>query len=250
MEWTFGICTSGNLNNINKIIKSIFDQNIPIFEILIACENKIIGLEEYANVSLIQTENTHDHWLAKKKNSIILNAKFENIAILHDYLVLDKNWYNGFEKHGNNWHVCGSPTLNPFRDNERIADWLSLDHPYLGVSLIPYRIKRFSKYMFLSGMYFNVKKSFIISNELFIDEKFYGESIEDQEWSIRVRKFTNFKFNPLSTVLSLKDKKFEIGNYNGSIFQFYVFEIKIFIKKNIAFFKIYINNLSILNGNR
>lgn len=32
----------------------------------------------------------------QKKNIIVLNAKYENIVLLHDYVKLGDNWYKGF----------------------------------------------------------------------------------------------------------------------------------------------------------
>ena len=39
-------------------------------------------------------------------------SKFENIVYLHDYVYLDKSWYEGFLKYGNNFEVVVNRIIN------------------------------------------------------------------------------------------------------------------------------------------
>ena len=42
------------------------------------------------------TTNNNILYNSKKKNIITQNAKYENIVYMHDYIVLDNNWYKGY----------------------------------------------------------------------------------------------------------------------------------------------------------
>ena len=46
------------------------------------------------------------------ENLITSMSKFENIVYLHDYVYLDKSWYEGFLKYGNNFEVVVNRIIN------------------------------------------------------------------------------------------------------------------------------------------
>ena len=120
MNFTFGIITNNNITNLYKIIDSIELQNIPNYEIIIVGVN--INLNK-KNCTCIQfDESIYPGWIARKKNIITQNAKYENIVYMHDYIILDKNWYNGFLKYGNNFDVV----INPIQkiNGSRFRDWI------------------------------------------------------------------------------------------------------------------------------
>lgn len=204
--WTFGICVGTDLKYLERAILSIISQKIPNFEIFVICDYPI----EIDNsiVKIILVESKLKNWITGKKNIIIKSAKYNNICIMHDYLYLDNKWYLGFLKYGNEWNVLSNKILNPFRNNQRVADWMTLDHPLYGIFLLPYSRNNCSKYMYLTGLYFCVKKDFIINNNLYLNESLVWGDSEDQEWSIRVRKLTSFSFNPYSIIYTSKDKYF------------------------------------------
>jgi hypothetical protein len=70
--------------------------------------------------------------------------------------------------------------------------------------LIPYNLKNLSKMMYISGAYWVAKKKFMMENML--NEKLKWGQGEDVEWSIRVRKITNFAINDRSVVKLMKYK--------------------------------------------
>ncbi len=139
---------------------------------------------------------------------MISGATYDNICVLHDYLFLEPNWVDGFQAFGFDWNVCSSPTLDPFRSFGRVADWMTLDHPAFGVSLLPYSVRSESRFMFISGMYYCVKKPFVEQNNLWLDEDLVWGEAEDQEWSRRVRLLPDFSLNTLSVVTTQKPKEF------------------------------------------
>ena len=119
MNFTFGIITNNNITNLYKIIDSIELQNIPNYEIIIVGFNTNLNKK---NCTCIQfDESIYPGWITRKKNIITQNAKYENIVYMHDYIILDKNWYNGFLKYGNNFDVV----INPIQkiNGSRFRDW-------------------------------------------------------------------------------------------------------------------------------
>jgi len=132
-NWTFGIITS-NLSLKDKtiepgqivydIIASIKNLNIPEnkFEIIIIGGNNV-GNIEIENIKVLNfDENIKRAWITKKKNIVIDQAKFDNLAIIHDYVSFDKNWYSGFLNFDTDWDVSMCQIRN--KDNIRWRDWL------------------------------------------------------------------------------------------------------------------------------
>ncbi|ELA8064161.1 hypothetical protein P3383_17395 [Vibrio parahaemolyticus] len=146
--------------------------------------------------------------ISYKKNYAVKMAKFENVVVMHDYIVLEKGWLSGFLLHGGDWNVCMNVVKN--KDGSRYRDWCTWDFPGVGPALLPY--DKYVKEMYISGTYFCVKKSFYLENPL--DEKlFWGEG-EDVEWSIRVRDKTTFSMNPHSTISFSKLKPLDESPYD------------------------------------
>ena len=75
MNFKYGIITNNNITNLYKIIDSIELQNIPNYEIIIVGVN--INLNK-KNCTCIQfDESIYPGWIARKKNIITQNAKYE-----------------------------------------------------------------------------------------------------------------------------------------------------------------------------
>lgn len=145
--------------------------------------------------------------ICHKKNIAARVAKYDNLCIMHDYVGVEPGWLKGYNTFGYDWEVVMNIILN--QDTSRHRDWMALDHPEMistskktAPCLIPY--EAYTKYMYISGAYFCVKRNFFLKNPL--NEKlFWGEG-EDVEWSMRVREQTVFKMNQHSTVKYLKLK--------------------------------------------
>jgi hypothetical protein len=212
MDFTFGIITSGdNVTQVNKIITSIKNLYVDRYEILIIGGENVYHDEKKVKHHQFN-ENCEKAWITKKKNIITEKAQYENIVYLHDYVLFDKNWYQGYLNYGNNFEVVTNIILN--KDRKRFRDWTLWPHngdlvdEIIGKDLkclIPYSISNLSKYMYISGTYWVAKKEVMLEFPL-NENLFWGEG-EDVEWSKRVRSRYDFKFNKFSTVNLNKQKR-------------------------------------------
>ena len=221
MDFTFGIITNGS-TNIDSIIDSIENQNIPNYEIIVVGGNSI----ERKNIKHISfDEDIKKMWITRKKNLITQNAKYDNIVYMHDYIYLLPGWYDGHLKYGSDFNILMDKIINI--DNTRFRDWtlwveLQEDLSYIMNNrqfLLPYDITHLSKYMYISGAYWIAKKN--IMEEFPLNEKLSWGYSEDVEWSMRVREKYNFSMNINSSVKFLKKKDicdfYEMDEYSFKI---------------------------------
>jgi len=214
VNFTFGISTTyGNETFLKKTIESILSLNIENYEIVIVGgSNKILIDFPKSNLKHLKfDESLKEKWITRKKNLIIEEARFENIVFMHDYILLDKDWYHGFEKFGNSFTVCTNKILN--YDSTRYRDWALSPNNYFKIDsllnnslsyLLPYDENSLTKYMYISGAYWVAKKYFMENNKL--NENLIWGQGEDVEWSHRVRKKIKFEFNNYSTIKLQKQK--------------------------------------------
>lgn len=213
MDFSFGIITNGeNDHYIEKIIESIYKQNIPNYEIIIVGNTKVKGIN-IVNINF--SENQVPKWITRKKNIITENANYENIVFLHDYIKLEDNWYEGQLKSGNDFHIRMDKILNI--DGERFRDWCIwcwngnfMDEIIGKNCLIPYNITHLSKFMYISGSYWIAKK-YVMEDYPLNENLKWGEG-EDIDWSFRVRQIYDFNMNTNSSVKILKDGKDRVFN--------------------------------------
>ena len=222
MDFTFGIITSPNSNTyINTIIESIVKNNIPNYEIIIVGDVKINETDKITVINF--DENIKAGWITRKKNIIVEKAIYENIVLLHDYVMLDENWYKGFLNFGNNFEYCITKIIN--KNGVRFRDYTLFPYNvnYLNISyspgkdidsyfdnncLLPYdfvnNIKT-NKYMYISGSYYIIKKN--IANKYLLDENLLHRQGEDVEYSKRLHNNgIIIKCNNFSSVHFLKKK--------------------------------------------
>jgi hypothetical protein len=221
MEFTFGIITNGNNDVlIEKIIISIENNKIPVYEIIIVGNTKI-PCSKFVKIFNFD-ENVKDGWITRKKNIISKNAEYENIVYLHDYIELKSDWYEGFLKFGDNFEFCINKIINirgvRFRDYSLFpykVDFLNINyspgdiHPYFNDNcLLPYDFVnsiKTNKYMYISGSYYVVKRK--IANAFLLDENLVWGKGEDVEYSKRLHDHgVIIQCNPFSTVQLLKFK--------------------------------------------
>lgn len=221
-QWTFGIISSNIIvddtiqnENLKKIIDSINSQNINSddYEIIIVGSNSKNENCEIDNIKLVNfDENVKDKWITRKKNIIIEKSIFENIVILHDYVVFDPEWYNGYLSFDSDWDISMCKIFN--KDGVRWRDWIlwwcaiapyKLEHN--GVLLAPNRLlyddtRYTNTEMYVNGTVIIGKKDFLIKNKL--DEALTWGQGEDCEWSSRCRGKWNYKMNTNSKLRLLK----------------------------------------------
>jgi len=208
MNFTFGIVTDGNSKDrIDRIIDSIELTMVDDYEVIIM-GGKSENTNNRKNTRTIEfIDEQVSPKISEKKNIITREAKYENIVYLHDYIEFTKEWHTEFKLFGNDFEVCMNSILNT--DLTRYRDWcLWMDDANTYVQnnnyLIPYDLKNLSKMMYISGAYWVAKKKFMTENML--NEKLRWGQGEDVEWSIRVRKITEFKINERSVVKLMKHK--------------------------------------------
>jgi len=219
MDFTFGIITAGNSDNfITEIIKSIENNNIPNYEIIIVGNSKIPVTK---NTRVIEfDESIKPAWITRKKNIITENAIYENICFLHDYVKLDEGWYEGFLQFGNDYDWGVTKIFN--KDGTRFRDYTfhplgygnfsspGTDiHPYFDANcLLPYDFVNninVNKYLYISGAYYFMKKKVAMTHKL--DEKLIHGWAEDREISGRLhRNNILIKCNKFSSVSFLKQQ--------------------------------------------
>lgn len=210
MDFTFGIITGGNDDMINTIITTIEDEHIPNYEIIIVGQ---CGVER-DNCQIVDFAENHGlAWITKKKNIITGLAKYENVVYLHDYIKLERDWYEGQLKAGNDFYVRMDKVIN--YDGTRYRDWCIWPHNKNGMDeligrdcLIPYELTHLSKYMYISGSYWIAKKDVMV--EFPLDEKLKWGQGEDVYWSMDVRDKYAFDMNINSSVKLMKRGKDKI----------------------------------------
>jgi len=213
IDFTFGIITSGGADaNLDIIVKSIEQQNIPNYEIIIVGQTCIKG-------NLVRVipfdESIKKAWITKKKNIIAQEAKYENIVFLHDYVKFCPGWYEGFLKFGNHFKICVNRITN--LSGKRFRDFCLFKEFLTTPTLLPYSSKlspSLSKLAYVSGTYYIVKRDVALRYPL--DERLGWNQGEDVLFSQTLSKGgILFECNSFSTVSLLKEK----GSFEGEMSQ-------------------------------
>jgi hypothetical protein len=134
---------------------------------------------------------------------------------MHDYFILGEKWYQGQLCRGNDFEIRMDKIINT--DGSRFRDWCIWPHNGNWMDgvvgrecLIPYNISHLTKFMYISGGYFIVKKNIML--EFPLDERLSWGEGEDVIWSKQVREKYKFSMNPHSEVIITKagkDRVFE-----------------------------------------
>jgi len=225
MEFTFGIITDGSVDaRLNQIIDSIEANHIPTYEIIIVGNSGVC--RERTRVIPFDDSQKPACWITRKKNIIVAEAAYENVVLLHDYIALDADWYDGFLRFGDNYDWCVSPIVNQngtrYRDftlfpnphsyrlgNIIIGMVIELDPYFLSHSLLPYTFQStpsVNQYLYISGSYFIIKRTLARENPL--NEELLACQGEDLDLTARLHaKGILIKCNPYSGVRFLKQKE-------------------------------------------
>jgi len=113
-------------------------------------------------------------WITRKKNILVQEAKYENIVLMHDYMLLHPDWYKGWVANGEDFDVGMNCVLN--MEGTRHSDWIvnMFDvwklHPEWDWKMwdtsLPYDAKGLTKIQYISGGYWVAKKKFMLENPL------------------------------------------------------------------------------------
>lgn len=178
-KWTFGIITNGKKNEwVEKQILAIKAQKIPNYEIIVCGTYFDREMKKFKYIFF--NEKDELGWITKKKNLICEAAKYENLMILHDRIVLSKEWFSGMKKHGNYFEVLSCKIRD--NDSQRRGDWMTYGtefgkFPRMG--LLDYN--DWDKNVFLDGAMYILKKS--VWKRVKWDESLFWNQAEDVKLS-------------------------------------------------------------------
>jgi hypothetical protein len=197
MDFTFGILTKyDNETQLREVIDSIHALNIPNYQVLIIGEQKREGAEKERYIWF--EDSVKPGWITRKKNLLARAANYQNIVLMHDYFVFDKDWYNNFLEFGNNWDIC-SCSQYLINGKRHFTDWVTWDSPiFPRYTSLNYDDWSHVHYMYQSGGFTVAKTQLIIDNP-FNEELGWGQS-DDVEWSLRVRHRYKYVCNGKSIV--------------------------------------------------
>jgi hypothetical protein len=195
---------------LHNTVKSILDLELESFEII------IVGRSEFPNPAVKCVpfdESVKKGWITRKKNLAVSLSTGDIVVILHDYMKVNKDWTHSNIKSliNSTWDVAMCRITNP--DGTRWVDWTLWAQNSVGIrwwfnrsltNLVPYTLKTLTRFMYVGGSVMVVRREFMLENPL--DENLSWGEGEDVEWSLRVRKFWNYKMFPEMSITSQKQK--------------------------------------------
>ena len=202
-RWTFGIITNGKrLDWMDQIIGSIRQQNIPNYEILVCGSYYDRKEKDFTYIPFNQRDDKG--WITRKKNILVEKARHENICIIHDRIVFDKDWFAGMKK----WGDCfESMSCVQTFEGKRAGDWVMFDPKSLNfekkqiyyTAELDYR--DWVKNGYIAGMFYIGKKS-LFRNQW--NETLHWNESEDIDLSRKfLAKGILDRFNPYANVETL-----------------------------------------------
>lgn len=234
-EWSFGIPTGNDDPTfLNRCIERILCLDIPKKEIIL-CGQPHEDFKYSDNVTIIEdpSEQGKIH-ITKKKNLLAKNAKYKNICIFHDRILLPLDFYKSVKKFGDNYPITGFQSFYFIDKNNfiprRYSDYntisqdltqeLSIDNITVkDTSLIS---KMFYCYQhparsdfghdYLTGSLYLTKKS--LWNLYPQNEKLYWNDYEDVEFGVRCSTYgIPTRINPWTITQSMNSRS--IIHYYG-----------------------------------
>lgn len=199
-KWTFGIITNGDRDDwMEEIIASIRALKIPHYEIIVCGKYRDRKEKDFTYIPF--NERADKGWITKKKNLICEKAKFENLCIIHDRLVFDRNWFRGMKKYGNAFELLGCIQTDK-ESGVNAGDWLThggpIDSRY---KISRLRYEDWDYNIYLSGQLTLIKRS-VWRKVLWDETRYWGE--EDVDLSFRARDMGHIaRFNPFSKLLAI-----------------------------------------------
>lgn len=184
-SWTFGIITGGTrFEEVKAFVKSVRTQKVSNYEIIISGKwEENLGKDVKV---LDQSKAASKGHITKMKNEICKLAKYENILIVHDRVILDKNWHKGIKLYGNAFELLAFPQLDA--QGKRAGDWLTSGDPFYRVTykfgMLEY--DDWDRFVFVPGTATAIKKSLWKDNRW--NENVFWNQAEDVELSLRLEK--------------------------------------------------------------
>lgn len=98
--WTFGILTQGKkVDLVERFCRSVREYGGPSHEILIVGPRHAV-YEPYQPTYIDKQYSTAFADICVKKNDVIERAQHENICLLHDRYILNRDFFSGFDEYG------------------------------------------------------------------------------------------------------------------------------------------------------
>ena len=186
-DWSFGIITNGSdFDLVKRLVKSIEVQNIPNYEVIISGPKFNSNNEKVKNIGDQKAEDIRAP-ICKKKNKIVKNARFQNLAIFHARYELPDNWYKNMRKFGNLFEILILPTLT-HENNFRINDWSLFRRKFIAVFLPKYTF--FDQDWYAQGGVIISKKR--ILEDVPLNENLHWDEFEDVTFSneLKIKGYT------------------------------------------------------------
>jgi len=186
-NWSFGIITNGSdFDLVKRLVKSIEVQNILNYEVIISGPKFNSNNEKVKNIGDQKAEDIRAP-ICKKKNKIVKEAKFQNLAIFHARYELPNNWYKNMKKFGNLFEILILPTLT-HENNFRINDWSLYRRRFIAVFLPKYTY--FDQDWYAQGGVIISKKR--ILEDVPLNENLHWDEFEDVTFSneLKIKGYT------------------------------------------------------------
>ncbi|MDI6773841.1 MAG: glycosyltransferase family A protein [Verrucomicrobiota bacterium] len=202
-RWTFGIPTNYSRPAwLERCVESIYAQGILRFEVIIC---GTYGGRLRNNLRHIEFKERDDlGWITRKKNIICSEARYENIAVMHDRIVLDPDWHAGMKRYGDYFEMLSCRIRN--ERGERETDWMTWGGPlFLNRRLGLLEYGDWDPYVYVDGGFCALKKR-VWARAPWDEDYFWGEG-EDIVLAHRMtREGVVIRFNGLAGCLSLSSK--------------------------------------------
>jgi len=186
-DWSFGIITNGkDFDLVKQLIKSIEHQDIPNYEILISGPKFNSDNIKVKNIGDVESDDIRAP-ICKKKNKIVKEATYENVAIFHARYELPTKWYEKMKNFGNIFEILILPTIT-HEHNLRINDWSLFRRKFIAVYLPRYT--SFDQDWYAQGGVIISKKR--ILEEVPLNENLHWDEFEDITFSneLKIKGYT------------------------------------------------------------
>lgn len=191
--WSFAICSNGTQNSrVIELINQIISLKIPYYEIIVCGPKPAEYLQSCVRViddTSIYVKDEVRVPISKKKNLIAQCAKYNNLVIMHDRIIIPPEWYECAKKYGNYFDIIGCSVRDVDDISRRVSDWGLCDGwgRKSNISFLekpPYDF--YSADIFINGGFFIVKKN--ILETVPMNEFCHWDEVEDIEYCHRLSR--------------------------------------------------------------
>ena len=177
-KWTFGIITNGkDFDLVGRLVHSIEKQDIPDYEIIICGPKYSSENKNVVNIGDVISEDSRAP-ICVKKNRIVDNASFENVAIFHARYELPEGWFEGMKAFGNLFEFLILPSRTN-SDGLRINDWSIFRKKFMAIYLLKYTY--YNEDWYAQGGVIIAKRS--ILKDVPLSQYLHWDELEDVQFS-------------------------------------------------------------------